>query len=87
MTDVLSRLDAIEDHGTKIKAIEKELAALSSKLDGYPDASEFDSYITWPVLEEALSQHMKKMEDLQKAKVSHKIYLSVQYVENLQHKT
>lgn len=42
---------------------------LSEKLGKYPDPSDFDTYITWPVLEEALSQHMKKMEELQQARV------------------
>ncbi|XP_039267396.2 uncharacterized protein LOC120342576 isoform X1 [Styela clava] len=65
MSDILQRLSNLEDYNEKIKKIEEELAELSAKLSGYPDASEFENYITWPVLEEALSQHMKKMEELQ----------------------
>ena len=39
-----------------------------TKLSAYPDASEFDSFITWPVLEEALTQHMAKMEEMRRRK-------------------
>lgn len=67
MSDILQRLSNLEDYNERIKKIEDELAALSGKLSDYPDASEFDTYITWPVLEEALSQHMKKMEELRAA--------------------
>ena len=47
------------------------------KLAGYPDASEFDTFITWPVLEEALTQHMAKMEEMQRRKEVGECYSGV----------
>jgi len=47
-----------------------------TKLLAYPDASEFDTFITWPVLEEALTQHMAKMEEMQRKKEVEKIKIS-----------
>ncbi|XP_076803841.1 uncharacterized protein LOC143447533 isoform X5 [Clavelina lepadiformis] len=68
LSGIISRLESVEAYDGRINELQRELDALSSKLRQYPDASEFENYITWPVLEEALSQHMKKIEELQKQK-------------------
>lgn len=72
-----SRVKKLEDDFSQFGKLQKDLDELSEKLGRYPDPSEFDTYITWPVLEEALSQHMKKMEELQQAKDTADEMLSV----------
>nr|XP_002126785.1 glutamine-rich protein 2 isoform X5 [Ciona intestinalis] len=68
LSSIKSRLNAVEAYENRINNLQKQVDELTSKLSKYPDASEFETYITWPVLEEALSQHMKKIEDLQRQK-------------------
>ncbi|XP_078483875.1 uncharacterized protein LOC100186493 isoform X4 [Ciona intestinalis] len=68
LSSIKSRLNAVEAYENRINNLQKQVDELTSKLSKYPDASEFETYITWPVLEEALGQHMKKIEDLQRQK-------------------
>ncbi|XP_019640928.1 PREDICTED: uncharacterized protein C16orf96-like isoform X2 [Branchiostoma belcheri] len=60
LSDRISELESYQDKMKKIDELEKQLAELAEQLKKLPTAEEFDAFVTWPVLDEALREERQK---------------------------
>ncbi|XP_078692848.1 uncharacterized protein LOC144922706 isoform X11 [Branchiostoma floridae x Branchiostoma belcheri] len=64
LSDRISELESYQDKMKKIDELEKQLAELAEQLKKLPTAEEFDAFVTWPVLDEALREERQKYMEL-----------------------
>ncbi|CAH1273667.1 UQCRC2 [Branchiostoma lanceolatum] len=60
LSDRISELESYQDKMKKIDQLEKQLAELAEQMKNLPTAEEFDAFVTWPVLDEALREERQK---------------------------
>ncbi|XP_078611006.1 uncharacterized protein LOC144881672 isoform X6 [Branchiostoma floridae x Branchiostoma japonicum] len=60
LSDRISELESYQDKMKKIDELEKQLAELAEQIKNLPSAEEFDAFVTWPVLDEALREERQK---------------------------
>ncbi|XP_066292229.1 glutamine-rich protein 2-like isoform X2 [Branchiostoma lanceolatum] len=60
LSDRISELESYQDKIKKIDQLEKQLAELAEQMKNLPTAEEFDAFVTWPVLDEALREERQK---------------------------
>ncbi|XP_078611002.1 uncharacterized protein LOC144881672 isoform X2 [Branchiostoma floridae x Branchiostoma japonicum] len=64
LSDRISELESYQDKMKKIDELEKQLAELAEQIKNLPSAEEFDAFVTWPVLDEALREERQKYMEL-----------------------